>query len=150
MPILFQPDDACQIRIRQALQLLGETGLPAMQSVAPGLQFLWKPVSAMVSFQRLCDGIGVRQQFTYIGPDQVFEALGRAQARRTALSNPVTINPVTRTTTQPITLYQRKAISVKYQQAKITASPDKTPQNAPRPVTLGKKKARTKTASMPP
>ena len=60
-PILFQPDDARQIGIRQALQLVGEAGLPAMQSVAPGLQFLWKPVSAMGSFQRLCDGIGVRQ-----------------------------------------------------------------------------------------
>ena len=85
MPILFQPDDARQIGIRQALQLLGEAGLPAIQSVTPGLQFLWKPVSAMGSFQRLSDGIGVRQQFTQIGPDQVFEALGRAQARRTLL-----------------------------------------------------------------
>src|SRR4051812_16500408 len=42
-------------------------------------------------------------------------------------------------------VYQRKVIFVKYQQAKITASPDKTPQNAPRPLAFGKKKARTGT-----
>jgi hypothetical protein len=46
--------------------------------------------------------------------------------------------PVATTTRLPITLYQRKARGVKNLQAKITASPTRTPENAAVPVTLGK------------
>jgi tetratricopeptide (TPR) repeat protein len=42
-------------------------------------------------------------------------------------SRPLTRSPVTTTTTQPMTLYQRYAMLVKYQHAKITASPANTP-----------------------
>jgi hypothetical protein len=49
--------------------------------------------------------------------------------------------PVRTTRPQPITLCQRKAMLVKYREAKITASPASTPQKAFLARTRGKKGA---------
>ena len=93
------------------------------------------------------DSITGRQALSINHPTAASET-APTPADRPGCSDSEATSPVPTTTTQPMTLYQRNAMLVKYQHAKITASPASTPQNAPRPLTRGKKNASTKTPNI--
>ena len=87
-PVLVERHHAGEIGVRQTLELLPKTGLPAAQSLLARLQLLRQPVSTMRARQRLGGLLGMGQQLAEVGPHQLVQPFGRAQAGR-ALVLPV-------------------------------------------------------------
>jgi len=56
------------------------------QILPAGLQLLRKPQPSLRSFQRLCNGLRMREHFTQILPDQFIELSGRNEAGVTGVN----------------------------------------------------------------
>jgi hypothetical protein len=80
-PVFVQPHNIGQVGVGQALDLLPQARLATLQPLLTRLQLLRQPVSAMRLRQGLSDLLGMRKQCTKVGPHQLVELLGWAQAR---------------------------------------------------------------------
>ena len=81
-PVLVERHHAGEVGVRQTLELLPQTGPPAAQPLLPRLQLLRQPVPAVRARQRSGGLLGMGQQLAKIGPHQLVQPLGRAQAGR--------------------------------------------------------------------
>jgi hypothetical protein len=78
--VFVQQDDPAKIGLGQPLELLPEARLPSSQSVLTRLQFLRQPLPAMRPRQGVRGLLRMTQQVAEIGPDQLVQAPGRAEA----------------------------------------------------------------------
>jgi len=81
-PLIFgHRDDAVQVRIRQTIQLLAQTGAAFAQVLAAGLQFLRQPMPPVGALQGPGKFVGVAQHFAQVLPHQLIEPASRRKTR---------------------------------------------------------------------
>jgi IS6 family transposase len=75
-PLVFdERDHALQVRLRQALKLMGHTQLALPERFFAGLEFLGEPVAPMGTFQGIGDPLRVGEEITQVMPDEAIVKL---------------------------------------------------------------------------